>query len=74
MNAQLNYIVARQRSAELQRAGQQSRLARETHPSRRKSSQGGRGPNRALSASALRAGGCPRGITARQVEPVRSER
>jgi hypothetical protein len=36
MNAQLNYMTAKQRSAELQRAGEQVRLAREAHLGRRK--------------------------------------
>ena len=36
MNAQLNHILARQRTAELQRAGEQARLAREVRVSGRK--------------------------------------
>jgi len=37
MNAQLNYMIARHLNAELQRIGQQVRLAHEAHPRRRKS-------------------------------------
>ncbi|HUA04709.1 MAG TPA: hypothetical protein VMB27_12450 [Solirubrobacteraceae bacterium] len=36
MNAQLNYMIARQRCAVLRRAGEQARLAREVPPRRRR--------------------------------------
>ena len=36
MNVQLNHILARQRAAELQHAGEQARLAREVRMSGRK--------------------------------------
>jgi hypothetical protein len=41
MNTQLNYMTAKQRSAELRRAGEPARLATEVHARRRRS----RGPN-----------------------------
>ena len=37
MNTYLHYIIARHRSAELQRSGQQSRFAHEAQAARRKS-------------------------------------
>ena len=71
MNAQLNYIMARQRSAELQHYGEQARLAREADAGRRKSPD----PRPLTCMSARPAPRSPRGITALEIEPaIGSER
>jgi len=57
MNAQLNYIIARHRSAELQRAGLQACLA---HQARRKAPGDGRRPTPIMSASVQPAKKSPR--------------
>jgi hypothetical protein len=75
MNAQLNYLMARQRSAELQHAGQGAQFAREARVGRRKLRRGGRdlNPNTRVSAQPGRTTPC--GLTALEVErAIGSER
>jgi hypothetical protein len=71
MNAQLNYMIARHRSAELQRAGEQARLAREADAGRRKLPD----PRSITCVSAQSAPRSPRGISALEIErAIGSER
>ncbi len=71
MNAQLNYITARHRIAELQHAGEQARLVRQADAARRKPPH----PRAITSVSAQPAPRSPLGITPLEIEPaIRSER
>jgi hypothetical protein len=73
MNTQVNYMIAQQRSDELQRATERARLRREVCAGRHKSRGGGPGGPRlgpVTRVGAQPAQGTSRGITALEVEPA----
>jgi hypothetical protein len=66
VNAQLSYVMARQRGAELQRADEQARLARQADAERRELPD----PRPLACVIAQPAPRSPRGMTALEIQPA----